>query len=305
MKEWLAVDLIVPKEIGEPVSNFLMEQGATGIEETERPGEIELRVYFPGRDGERKVTAGIRRYLKSLERILSRKISFRLETLPIPEEDWGADWKKYFHPLRIGSTFVIYPPWERARLKKGQIPIEINPGMAFGTGTHATTQLCIRALESRLKKGRSVLDVGTGSGILAVAAAKLGALEVWAVDIDEVAIEGARETVEKNGAANRVQIRKGGIGKIRQRFDVVVANIDFKSLKRLRAALLRRLNEEGLLILSGILREQEERIRRRYLESGGLRLLRTDREEEWACLTFKKGLPPPRRRPCRDVILRR
>ncbi len=300
-KKWLAIDLVLPREIGEPVSNFLMEQGGTGIEETERPEEVELRVYFPRPEEERKVTAGIRRYLKSLERILSRKILYRLETLPVPEEDWGAGWKKYFHPLRIGSRFVIYPPWEKIRLKKGRIPIEINPGMAFGTGTHATTQLCIRALEVRLKKGRSVLDVGTGSGILAVAAARLGAQEVWAVDTDEVAVEGARETVERNGIAGSVRIRKGGIGRVRKKFDVVVANIDFKSLKRLRAPLFRRLNTGGLLILSGILREQEERIRRRYLETGGLRLLRIDRQEEWVCLTLRRNLrsalsPPGRGR---------
>jgi len=288
MKEWMAVDLFIPREIGESVSNFLMEQGAAGIEETERPEEVGLRVYFPGREGAGDVTAGIHRYLKSLERITSRKISYRLETLSIPEEDWGADWKRYFHPLRVGSRFVIYPPWEKVRLKKGEIPIEINPGMAFGTGTHATTQLCIRALETRLKKGRSILDVGTGSGILAVAAAKLHALEVWALDIDELAIEGAREAAKKNDVADRVRIRKGGLGRVRKRFDVVVANIDFKSLRRLRLLLLRRLNEGGLLILSGILREQEEKVRRRYLETGGLRFLSADRQEEWVCLTFRR-----------------
>ena len=232
------------------------------------------------------------RYLKSLEKIFRQKISCRIETALLQEQDWGENWKKYFHLLQIGSRFVVYPPWERVRFKKGQIPIEITPGMAFGTGTHATTQLCIRALETGLKKGRSVLDVGTGSGILAVAAAKLGAQEVWAIDIDEVAVEGARETVEKNGVMGKIRIRKGGIGRVEKRFDVIVANIDFKSLKKLRLPLLWHLNERGLLILSGILREQEERIRRRYLETGGLRLLHADHQDEWACLTFKKILSP-------------
>ena len=111
----------------------------------------------------------------------------------------------------------MFPPWERAVLKRGQIPIEITPGMAFGTGTHATTQLCIQVLENRMKrKGLSVLDVGTGSGILAIVAAKLGAQEVWAIDIDEVAIEGARENTEKNGVKGIVRIRKGGIGRIQE-----------------------------------------------------------------------------------------
>ncbi len=288
MKQWAALELLIPQEFKEAISNFLMEQGATGMEEEEDPHGVRLKSYFPGDGREKKVFRALGRYLKSLEHIFPRKIPCQIETTLIPEQDWGENWKRYFSPLRIGSRFVVHPPWERVRLKKGQIAIEINPGMAFGTGTHATTQLGIRALEVTLKRGLSVLDVGTGSGILAVVAVRLGAQEVWAVDIDELAVEGARETVGRNGAMGRVRIRKGGIGRIQKKFDVVVANIDFKSLKRMRIPLLRHLNERGFLILSGILREQEERIGQRYLETGGLRLLQTDHQEEWACLTFRR-----------------
>ena len=287
-RQWMTIELHIPREFQEAISNFLMEQGATGVEEEEATPGIRLKVYFQEDGKKGKVLRSLGRYLKSLEKIFRQKIPCRIETAVLQEQDWGENWKQYFHPLQIGSRFVVYPPWERVRFKKGQIPIEITPGMAFGTGTHATTQLCIRALETGLKRGRSVLDVGTGSGILAVAAVKLGAQEVWAIDIDEVAVEGARETVEKNGVAGKIRIREGGIGRVEKRFDVVVANIDFKSLKRLRVPLLRHLNERGLLILSGILREQEERIRRRYLETGGLRLLHADHQDEWACLTFKR-----------------
>ena len=138
------------------------------------------------------------------------------------------------------------------------------------------------------RKGLSVLDVGTGSGILAIVAAKLGAQEVWAIDRDEVAIEGARENTEKNGVKGIVRTRKGGNGRVRKAFDVIVANIDFKSLKRMRVSLLRHLKGDGFLILSGILREQEESIRRSYLETKVLRLMGVDHQEEWACLTLKK-----------------
>ena len=288
MMQWVKFDLLIPREFQEAVSNFLMEQGATGIEEVEDPQGVRLKVYFP-RDGkEKKLVRRLDRYLKSLKNIIRQKIPCQMETAFILEEDWGQNWKQFFHPLQIGARFVVHPPWKRVLPKKGQIAIEINPGMAFGTGTHATTQLCMRVLEKRLKKGCAVLDVGTGSGILAIAAAKLGAKEIWAIDIDEVAVEGARENVERNGASGMVRLRKGGIGRIQKKFDVVLANIDFKGLKRLRMPLIRHLNERGLLILSGILREQEERLRQRYLETGQLRLLQIDRQDEWSCFTFKK-----------------
>ena len=287
-KQWVALSLLVPREFQEAVSNFLWEQGASGAEEEEEAQGVRLKAYFPGDGREKETFRAIDRYLKSLSKIFPQGFRFRMETALIPEQDWGENWKRFFKPLRIGSRFIVYPPWEKVKLKKGQVPIEITPGMAFGTGTHATTQLSIRALETRLKRGCSLLDVGTGSGILAVVAVKLGAQEVWAVDIDEVAIENARETIERNGAVEKVRIRKGGIGRIQKKFDLVVANIDFKSLKRLRASLLRHLNERGVLILSGILREQGDEICRRYLETGGLRLLRLDHQDEWACLTFQR-----------------
>ena len=200
MKQWMELSLLVPQEFQEAVSNFLMEQGATGIVETEEITGAGLKAYFL-RDGkEKKVVRALHQYLKSLERLSPRKVSFSVDTVFVPEQDWGENWKRFFRPLRVGSKFLVYPPWERVRLKRGQIPVEIFPGMAFGTGTHATTQLCIRMLENRMRrKGLSVLDVGTGSGILAIVAAKLGVREVWAIDNDEAAIEGARENTERNG----------------------------------------------------------------------------------------------------------
>ena len=141
---------------------------------------------------------------------------------------------------------MVKPPWSKTRLQKGQIPIVITPGMAFGTGTHATTKLCIPALEPRLRRrGLSVLDVGTGSGILSIAAAKLGAGEVLGLDIDGVAVRAARENVRQNGVSDIVRIRKGRIGDIRRKFDIDVANIDHKSLRRMRIPLLRHLKTQG------------------------------------------------------------
>ncbi len=291
MKRWMVLRLLLPQEFQEAVSNFLVEQGAAGLEEEEieESKRIKLKAYFLKDGRKQRVIWALHGYLRSLEKIFSKKIPCQMDTTFIPEQDWGENWKKYFKPVPIGSKFVVFPPWERVRLKKRRIPIEINPGMAFGTGTHATTQLCMEALERRLKKyGGSVLDVGTGSGILAIVAGKLGAQEVLGIDIDQVAVEVARENVERNGVKGRVRIRKGSVGRIQKKFDLVLANVDFKGLKRLRTPLLRHLNDKGFLILSGILREEEDKMCRLYLESKAIRLIEVDYKGEWISLTFKK-----------------
>ncbi len=290
MKRWLALSLLIPKVLAEPISNFLMEQGATGIEEVEEDFERErLKAYFLQDGGEQRALRSLRRYLKSLQEINSKLPYIETETASVPEQDWGENWKRFFKPLRVGSRFVVKPPWARIRLKRGEIPIEITPGMAFGTGTHATTKLCMEALEKRLKKrGLSVLDVGTGSGILSIAAAQLGAGEVLGIDIDQLAVEIARENVSRNQVSDTVRIRKGGIGDIRKRFDLVVANLDFRSLKKMRMALIRHIKRHGFLILSGVLETEEERLRQQYIQTGDLQWIEAIQEGEWVCLIFRK-----------------
>jgi ribosomal protein L11 methyltransferase len=290
MKRWLVVEISISKEFGEAVSNFLMEREATGIEEVEGDLKRErLRAYFPQDGKEARILYPLRHYLKSLEKIAPDIPRAQVKTASLPEQDWGENWKRFFKPVQVTPRFVVKPPWGRVRLKRGQSSIDITPGMAFGTGTHATTLLSIRALEEGFKKkGLSVLDVGTGSGILSIIAAKLGAKEVWGIDIDGVAVENARENVELNRVSAIVRIRKGRLGDLHKRFDVVVANIDLKSLRKMRRHLLSHLKKGGLLILSGILEQEKERIRLHYLEPRLLRWIKTTQEGEWVCLTFKK-----------------
>jgi ribosomal protein L11 methyltransferase len=203
------------------------------------------------------VLRALRRYLKSLQAIQPEISQAKIETVTIPEQDWGEKWKRFFKPLQVTSRIVVKPPWSSFRPKKNKISIVINPGMAFGTGTHATTKLCIHALEKGLrKKGLSVLDVGTGSGILSILAGRMGAGEVLGVDTDEVAVE--------------------------------VANLDLKGLRRMRQSLLRRLKRKGLLVLSGLLEGEGNRLRQYYMETGHWRWAQSTREGEWACLTFRK-----------------
>jgi ribosomal protein L11 methyltransferase len=290
MKHWLVVELSIAKEFGEAVSNFLIEQGATGIEEIEGDLKRErLRTYFPQDGKERRVLHVLRHYLKSLEKIAPEILRAQIKTASLAEQDWSENWKRFFKPVQVTPRFVVKPPWSKIRLKRDQSSIDITPGMAFGTGTHATTLLSIQALEESLKKkGLSVLDVGTGSGILSIIAAKLGAKEVWGIDIDGVAVENARENVEKNRVSAVVKTRKGSISDLHKKFDVVVANIDLKSLRKMRKALLNHLKKRGFLILSGILEQEKERIRLHYLETKLLRWIKTTQKGEWVCLTFNK-----------------
>lgn len=290
MKHWLAIELFVAKGFGEAVSNFLIEQGAKGVEELEGDSRWErLRTYFPQNGKEKKVLRALRRYLKSLQRITPGIPRSKIETVSIPEQDWGENWKRFFKPVQVTSKLWVKPPWSRIRLKRDQIPIDIIPGMAFGTGTHASTHLCIQALEERIKKKElSVLDVGTGSGILSIVAAKLGAKEVWGIDVDGAAVENARENVGLNHVSDIVKIREGSIGDLQKKFDVVVANIDLKSLKRMKRSLLNHLKDHGVLILSGLLEGEKEGLCEYYLETGLLQWIKDAQEGEWVCLTLKK-----------------
>jgi len=290
MKRWLVVTLRIPRDFVEGISNFLIEQGATGIEEFEEDLRWErIKTYFLQDGKEKKILHALHRYLKSLEGISPEIFHTPIEAFSIPDQDWSENWKRFFKPLRVGRRLLIKPPWARVRLKKDEILIEITPGMAFGTGTHATTRLCMEALEKRIKsEAQSVLDVGTGSGILAIAAARLGAREVWGVDVDPVAVEIAGKNIKQNRVSEKVRIREGRIGNIRKKFDIIVANLDFKNLWRMRNSLANHLKKKGILILSGILKEEEEKILQRYSEKGLLRWIETEQEDEWACFTFLK-----------------
>jgi ribosomal protein L11 methyltransferase len=287
---WLTIESLLPVEWAEPLSNFLMEQGASGIEEVDEGREWKrLKSYFPPGTKKGELLAVIHRYVRSLKKIFPSKMNYQIEDHPLPEQDWGENWKRYFKPVQVTPRILVKPPWRSVRFRKEQKVIEIIPGLAFGTGTHATTRLCIQALERRLRtKGLSVLDVGTGSGILSIVAAKLGAEKVWAVDPDELSIDITRTNVELNGVQEQVKVRRGTLGDVSGRFDLVVANIDVKALKRMRMPLARHLKKRGFLILSGILEREELSIRDRYSEVKGLSWVGSTRQDEWACLTFQK-----------------
>ena len=184
------------------------------------------------------------------------------------EESWSDSWKKHFGVQRHGRALVVKPSWTRYRLKGGDIVIEIDPGMAFGTGQHPTTAMCLRALEEQLLKGADVLDLGCGSGILAIAAAKLGATHVLALDLDPNAVRATRENAAANGVADVVGVREGTLEGGGGPFDVIVANISGLTLERLAADLARSLGPGGSLITSGFLDDAVVGLSNAFEETG-------------------------------------
>lgn len=175
----------------------------------------------------------------------------------VQEEDWATSWKQYFHPVRVGENIVIKPSWEDYEKTVTDIIIELDPGMAFGTGTHHTTQLCIKCLEELVKKDHIIFDVGTGSGILSVAAAKLGAKKVKAIDLDSVAVRVAKENIVHNQVEDVVTVSQGDLlTGVEGKADIIVANIIADVILKMLPDVPERLKDGGSLLASGIISER-------------------------------------------------
>jgi ribosomal protein L11 methyltransferase len=201
----------------------------------------------------------------------------------VEEADWANAWKAFYKPFRVGRRLVVTPPWEHPELSPDDIPLVIDPGMAFGTGSHPTTQLCLMALEDYVKPGASVADVGTGSGILAIAAAKLGASRVVANDNDSLAVKIANENITANGvSAKAYDVIPPGP------YDVVVANILADVIIGLAHDLHEFLAPHGILLASGIIDTRENDVQQ-ALEAIGLTHLETRRQGEWVALVFRRS----------------
>lgn len=204
----------------------------------------------------------------------------------IPDKDWNETWKKGFQPVEAGEQFVILPPWEEHR--KDRINVVIDPGMAFGTGHHETTRSCLALMEHYAPQTTraSLLDLGTGTGILAIAASKLGYRHVLGIDTDILAIEAARKNVIINQVPD-VAIREGSIYEIQEPFDVIAANLISGVLVLLASALFQRMNPGGIAIVSGILDGQEDEVIE-AMERAHLKLRQTYRDGKWVSLVLEK-----------------
>ncbi len=225
------------------------------------------------------------------DRITASGLEGKIELIGVNEEDWADSWKKYYKPTTIGRRVVVVPQWEEYKAVPKDIVIRMDPGMAFGTGTHETTQLIIEMLEKYTKRGCRMLDVGTGSGILAICAAKLGAGLCRAYDIDPTAVKVARENIENNGVGDRVScdcsdllaqvVRdKGG-------YDIICANIVADIILRMAPDIIRYMRPCAVLMVSGIISERGDEIVKAMGE-GGLCVLERRDYHGWCAYAFEK-----------------
>ena len=210
----------------------------------------------------------------------------KVEAEKMHEQDWANNWRKYYKPSKVGEKIVIRPIWEEYKGKPEEIVISLDPGMAFGTGEHETTRMCIQALEKYVKKDSTVFDVGCGSGILALAAAKLGAKKAVGVDLDPVAVESAKENLKYNDAKN-IEILHGDLLEvISGKADIVVANIIAEVICILTEDVSKAINPGGYFITSGIIHDRVDMVTKK-MEECGFEVVSKNKDGEWNCIIAK------------------
>lgn len=206
------------------------------------------------------------------------------------EEDWANSWKKYYKPKKIGDKIVVKPSWEDYTPNEDEEVIELDPGMAFGTGTHETTTMCTRLLEKYIKQDSTVYDIGCGSGILSIVTAKLGAKKVVGVDIDEVACKVSKSNVQINSAGDTVEIKNGNLmDVVKGKADIIVANIIADIIKVLAKDITNFMKNDSIFIASGIILEKIDEVAL-ALEKNGLEIVSIEKLGEWSAIVSKKGV---------------
>ena len=282
---WQELSISVPHEYVEPISYLFGRYGKGLSTELDGKGRVLLRTYL---------TAGSRQRLARIEvgvRLVSAVEPIgNLEIRDLPEdEDWQNSWKSHFRILRIGKRLVIKPTWLELEPGPDDIVIELDPGIAFGTGYHPTTDTCLQALEQHITSGMTVLDLGTGSGILTIAAIKLGAGQVTALDIDSQAVSAARRNFRRCGFSTQVTLGQGSVPHATARagqFDLAVANISARGVADRCPFILAALKPGALFIASGLLDTQKGEVAS-AVEPLGFTLVSEWPQEEWVTLLYK------------------
>jgi ribosomal protein L11 methyltransferase len=300
--KWLEVSISLSGELAEPVSDLFSRYAPSGValEATNQQGSqsnlqlITVRAFLPLDDQLKERRKAIEEGLWHLSQIQSLP---QAQFHYIQEEDWENAWKTHYKPIKIGRKLLIQPAWLPIE-EKDRIPILMDPGMAFGTGTHPTTQLCLAAIEDYLQTGQSVIDIGCGSGILSIAAAHLGAKQVLAVDIDSIALQNALKNIVRNDVSNIISLSHGSLELLLEEIPspripahLVIANIITKTLEvMIRTGLGETILPEGTLILSGILDDQVEMIQS-ACNDVDLRIIETRTMNDWQAVIIKR-IPP-------------
>lgn len=311
--KWFELRIHTTNEAIEPISNILHEAGASGVviedpfeltkEREDQFGEIYqlnpddypeegviVKAYFPQNSFLGETVEAIK---DSINHLILYNIDIGMNKVTISEvdeEEWSTSWKKFYHPVKISKKFTIVPTWEDYEpFSSDELIIELDPGMAFGTGTHPTTVMSIQALERSVKHGDNVIDVGTGSGVLSIAAAMLGAREVKAFDLDEVAVRSAKQNIKINKVNDVVSVTQNNLldGVDDHCADVVVANILAEIILRLTEDAARVIKPGGTFIASGIIQPKKELVREAIVEAG-FDITETFVMEDWVAIIAKR-----------------
>ena len=311
---WLEYTVLTTTEASDMISNMLIEAGSKGVmiedkndvalnqrpegqwdiideEIARRIGDdVKITGYYPV---DERIADTVSHIETELRRLRAMEFDFPVgkltgSTHSIDEEDWAESWKKSYKPFRLGRHIVIKPGWEKFDPEAGDRIIEIDPGMAFGTGTHETTGMCVELIEEYVKPGMKVIDIGTGTGILAIAAAHMGAKEVLATDLDPMAVKVAAENVAKNGFSGVIATRCGDLLEaVDETGDIVIANIIADVIKMLAAPVRAHIALGGRFICSGIARERQDEVIE-ALNAAGYRNLDVREKGEWCAIEAER-----------------
>ena len=312
--DWMEYTVLTTTEASDLISQVLMDAGSTGtmIEDkndvalNQRPegqwdiideaiarrigDDVKVTGYY---EVDEKLRDRILHIESELHRLRGLDLGMDLgkletRTHSVAEEDWTESWKKAFRPFRLGAHMVVKPSWEAVETAPGDHVIEIDPGMAFGTGTHETTGMCVRLVEKYVKPGDTAIDIGTGTGILAIAAAHMGASRVLATDLDAVAVRVARENVKNNGFEGTIEMRCGDLLEVvDEQADVVIANIIADVIIGLAAPVKPHVADGGVFICSGIAVNRLKDVLA-ALGAAGYQVLDTLVRGEWAAVASRK-----------------
>ncbi|WP_435924867.1 50S ribosomal protein L11 methyltransferase [Paenibacillus sp. DYY-L-2] len=319
---WKELTIHTTEEAVEMISNFLHEAGAGGVTieehvDNDKPrdtslgqwfeippndipeGEAKISGYFPEGVDMDEVIAQVKERTEELREYDIDPGNPIISVRDVSEDDWANNWKQYFKPIRVSKRLTIKPTWEEyVPASPEEKIIELDPGMAFGTGTHPTTSLCLRTLEGVIQEGDEVIDVGTGSGILAIGAVRLGASRVLALDLDPVAVSSALENTRLNGLEDRIQVvesdllsvlKKGSSAEVDVQLPVrvVVANILAEIILLFVEDVFEALQPGGYYIASGIYKNKEQSVEE-ALTAAGFEIEQTVREEDWVAFVARK-----------------
>lgn len=310
---WMEVQITTTPEAEEAVTELFYNAGATGvvIESGENllvlkddptinyvddsilnmdPEVSFVRGYFPKTEDFNEEMHQLITGIKRLPECGLNPGGCELAIDEMEDEDWANNWKKYYKPTKIGGQIVVKPTWEEYEPEKGDIIVNLDPGMAFGTGTHETTQLCVMALEKYMKPGDLVFDIGCGSGILSIAAAALGAGAVIGVDFDPVAVDAAKSNAELNHLSDKIDVRLGNLLDVipeEQQADLIISNILAEAIIELTDTVNPYLKPNGYFISSGIIHEHLNEVVEK-LEACGFEIVKIETMGEWDAIAARK-----------------